>query len=86
MSVGLENLIDLSLLTYYDENIKQWILDRISKATQDIIFTTKNELPVEGKKGILYVTEEAIFIWNGAKYIDITSSQSGGNTGVWGTF
>lgn len=86
MAIDLENLIDLPLLTYYDENIKKWVANRITKETKDTIFTTKNDLPVEGKKGVLYVTEESIFIWNGVKYVDVGNPASTSNATLWGTF
>lgn len=55
MATNLENLIDLQLLTYYDENIKRWTAARIDKTLNNIVFTTRSKLPVEGKEGILYI-------------------------------
>lgn len=86
MAITLENLIDLDLLTYYDEQVKKWIADRVANATKETVFTTKNSLPVEGQKGILYVTEESIFIWNGIKYVDVGNPESTNNATLWGTF
>lgn len=85
MAISLENLINLPLLTYYDENIKRWIL---SNATNNIIFTAKNDLPAKGEQNVLYVTEESIFTWDGTKYTIISSANSStsGSSAIWGTF
>lgn len=86
MAISLENLIDLDLLKYYDENLKRWVVNRINKATTDTIFTTKNNLPIEGEKNILYVTEESIFIWNGIRYVDVGNPKATSNSTLWGQF
>lgn len=86
MAMNLENLIDLPLLTYYDEQIKKWCANRIVKETQETVFTTKNDLPVEGKEGMLYVTEESIFVWNGTRWVEVGNPKATSEATVWGTF
>lgn len=82
MAISLENLIDLDLLTYYDEQIKKYIATK----TTNVKFMSVKELPDEGKEDVLYVTDEGIKTWNPEtkEYEDI-SGESGG-TSNWGSF
>lgn len=59
----MANLIDLDLLTYYDTKIKAYIIDKLSSGapSDNINFTTYNNLPSVGQKGILYVTENSVY-------------------------
>lgn len=86
MAITLENLIDLDLLTYYDENLKKWVAGRIDKTLDNTEFTTTAALPVEGKEGVLYVTEESIKYWNGDRYVDVGNPQSTSDATIWGKF
>lgn len=72
MAIKVENLIDKKLLTRYDAKIKDWVSRR---GSNNVLFTTKANLPVKGEKDVLYVTERSLFTWDGTKYIEITSSQ-----------
>lgn len=86
MAITLENLIDLDLLTYYDENLKKWVAGRIDKTLDNIEFTITADLPVEGKAGVLYVTESSIKYWNGARYVDVGNPQATSDATIWGHF
>lgn len=86
MAVILENLIDLSLLTNYDENIKKWIVNRINNTVSNTNFTTSDNLPVEGKEGVLYITESSIKRWNGVRYVDIGNPPEVSESTTWSTF
>lgn len=87
MAITLENLIDLPLLTYYDENLKRWVVNRIDKTAKDTSFVSSSNLPVEGKTGMLYVTEDSIKYWDGQKYVQVGSApSSSGDLGLWGNF
>lgn len=83
MAVELENLIDLALLTHYDEQLKKWVVNRIGKTLDNVVFTTRSELPVEGKQGILYVVETSILRWNGVQYIDVGNPPEISNATSW---
>lgn len=86
MAMNLENLIDLPLLTYYDEKIKKWVAGRIDKTINNTNFVDTSDLPVEGKEGVLYVTENSILIWDGEKYKEISSPQETSDATIWGSF
>lgn len=87
MAISLENLIDLPLLTYYDENIKKWVASRIDKTITNTQFVDTADLPVEGKTGVLYITENSIKYWDGEKYVDVSSSsQEATEATIWGKF
>lgn len=83
MAVNLENLIDLPLLTHYDEQLKKWVVNRIGKTLENVVFTTRSELPVEGKVGILYVVETSILKWNGAQYVDVGNPPQVAQSTLW---
>lgn len=88
-NVNLEKLIDLSLLSYYDENIKKFILDKIGSIEGQAVFNKRSELPPQGQEGILYVVEDGILYWNGSEYVDIAGkkTESGGEASMtWGKF
>ena len=86
MAITLENLIDLPLLTYYDENLKKWVAGRIDKTLNNTAFVNTADLPVEGKSGVLYVTETSIKYWNGERYVDVGNPQETSDATVWGKF
>lgn len=86
MALKLENLIDLNLLSRYDENIKKYIAGEIAKIGENIIFTTKSELPITGKKNILYVTEDSVLVWTGNKYTDMSNPEPTTKATSWGFF
>lgn len=86
MAITLENLIDLPLLTYYDENLKKWVASRIDKTLNNTTFVNTADLPVEGKSGILYITENSIKYWNGDRYVDVGNPQETSEATVWGKF
>lgn len=76
--INFKDLIDFDLLSFYDSKIK----DYISKSKQ-IIFTSTEEIPDEGKTNILYVTKDSLYLWDeeNNKYIIINSSSS--NDGIY---
>lgn len=86
--IVLKDLINLERLTYYDTKIKQWIINMISTSGGDsnIIFIKQSDLPPQGEKNILYVTENSILQWDGNSYNEISSSGSSGTAGTWGSF
>lgn len=86
MAITLENLIDLPLLTYYDENLKNWVAGRIDKTLNNTAFVNTSDLPVEGKSGVLYITETSIKYWNGERYVDVGNPQETSDATVWGKF
>lgn len=62
MSVALEKLIDLNLLSHYDAKLKNWVKEQIDNATSAKI-TTRAELPEVGEEGKIYFVEDAILIY-----------------------
>lgn len=64
MAVNLEDLINFNLLTYYDENIKKYIFNKMANMPNSVRFTPVGDLPVEGKGDVLYVTDEGLKTWN----------------------
>lgn len=76
MAIDFENLIDINLLSYYDANIKNFILEQINNS-KNLIFISKTNLPNEGQINILYVTEEGLYLWDIAtnKYVQIISNK-----------
>lgn len=72
----MEKLIDLSLLQYYDENLKDWAIKKFSGggSTTNVQFTTNSNLPVQGELNILYITEDSIQTWDGTQYVKLSSS------------
>lgn len=87
MAITLENLIDLNLLTYYDENIKKYIANKIVNSEGTARFMDVADLPVEGKENVLYVTEEGIKVWDpvAKKYKDVSRTGSSENQ-TWDTY
>lgn len=85
MAITLENLIDLNLLTYYDEQIKKYIAGKVANISGSTSFMSVADLPAEGKEDVLYVTDEGIKVWDPVtkKYTDIPGSSSEG-TSSWG--
>lgn len=81
MAVNFEKLIDLPLLVYYDEKIKEWTLDKIGKNSGGIAF---GELPEQGQEGILYVTEDGLMTWDGEKFVPL--ARPGGEAATWDSF
>lgn len=81
MATNFEKLIDLPLLVYYDEKIKQWVTGEIGKTTGSIAF---GELPEQGQEGILYVTENGLMTWDGEKFVPLAGP--GGEAATWDTF
>lgn len=79
MDTNFENLIDLSILKYYDESLRAQIKTEVSGAVEFI----EDELPEEGKQGVLYIVNNSIKIWNGEKFVDIVGSDK---SFTWGTF
>ena len=89
MAISLENLIDLNLLTYYDENIKKYIANKIVNSEGATQFLKDSELPAEGKEDVLYVTEDGIKVWDpvAKQYADISSGGNAGESaGTWDSF
>lgn len=62
MSVALEKLIDLNLLSHYDTKLKDWVKTQIDNATSAEI-TTRAELSEVGEEGKIYFVEDAILIY-----------------------
>lgn len=76
MSVALEKLIDLNLLSHYDTKLKDWVKTQIDNATSAEI-TTRAELPEVGEEGKIYFVEDAILQYtteNGYQEIGGTGS------------
>lgn len=86
--VVLRDLVNLERLTYYDTKIKQWVVNMISTRGGDsnVIFIKQSDLPQQGEKNILYITEDSILQWDGISYNEISSSGSSGSLGTWGSF
>lgn len=85
MAISLENLIDLNLLSFYDEQIKKYITDKIAGVSGSADFVSVADLPAEGKEDVLYVTDEGIKVWDpvSKEYTDLTSSA---DSQTWDTF
>lgn len=76
-----ERVITVPLLQYYDEKLKAYIKTEISG---NVIF---GELPSTGEKGILYVVDNSIKVWNGEEFSDIMSKgESNIQEFIWETF
>lgn len=86
MAITLENLIDLDLLTYYDENLKKYIVTKIDKTLNNTQFTTRNNLPVEGKEDVIYIVEDSILYWNGDRFVTIGNNPTSVEATTWGKF
>lgn len=87
MAISLKNLIDLDLLTYYDENIKKYITSKIANSEGATQFLKVSELPTEGKEDVLYVTEDGIKVWDPAtkQYKNVGGSTSD-SVGTWDNY
>ncbi len=64
-----DKLIKLPILKYYDENIKKWIVNKISSSEipfNEIVFSEKANFPIPGVSEILYidVIKKNIYIWD----------------------
>lgn len=71
MAVNIEKLIDLNLLTRYDNNMKNWVQNQIS----DFIQTGDEELPEKGEIGTIYVKDTSLYLWDGEEYQEIKSAK-----------
>lgn len=80
MAVDLNKLIDLNLLTRYDNNLKSWILNQIG-AGQGIVFAPRDSFPQVGENNVLYVDDDKIYRWDQSTqdYKIINPTSSGGN-------
>lgn len=87
MAIALENLIDLTLLAYYDNKLKNWVANRMKEISSSTKFVT-GELPEKGEEDILYVTEEGIKVWDPEteEYKTIASDAPSRESDVWGMF
>lgn len=63
MAVAIENLIDLSLLTQYDSNIKTWTKEQIEQGWVAEVLN-RADLPTEGVTNKIYFVEDAILIYS----------------------
>lgn len=92
MAVDLKNLIDLNLLTYYDEKLKSWTLGQIgSGGIQLSSIQFVDTLPTIGQSDILYVMGTSLYIWDGSAFQIINAEGGSENPNVqnavlWGTF
>lgn len=88
MAINLQKLIDISLLEYYDDKLKNWAIEKFSGGSSSIKFTTNANLPEQGESDVLYITEDRIKIWNGFTYVEISSGSGGESTipDTWGDF
>lgn len=89
MTINIEKLIDLPLLTYYDENIKKYILDKIATSGGgNTVFCPDGELPEKGEVGILYILPDSLKIWNDEleDYVTVGGSDEDDAGKYWGTF
>ena len=64
-----DKLIKLPILKYFDENIKKWIVNKISSSEipfNEIVFSEKANFPIPGVSEILYidVIKKNIYIWD----------------------
>lgn len=87
--VNTSPLIDLDLLTYYDGQIKQWVINRINDAKDtSIVFLDKDSFPVIGKMDTLYVNKDGLYLWdqNNSSYIAISNPNENIEDLVWGSF
>lgn len=84
MAINLEKLIDLDLLSYYDENLKKWIASTTGSNSTKFVTGDEN-LPEKGEVGVLYITKDTIKYWDGEEYVDVGAG-SGGESNSWGTF
>ena len=76
MAVDLTKLIDFDLLKRYDTNLKNWIEKKFVSENK-LVFITENSLPNVGDMTVLYVTEDAIQLWNGSEYIKVGGQGTG---------
>lgn len=66
-TISIQDLIDINLLGYYDGKIKDWVADQIESSESgaaNITITTTENLPETGEEGKLYITEDAILVWD----------------------
>ena len=78
MAVALENLIDLNLLSHYDNKLKEWVKEQIAAGGQ-IAVTNRSDLPAIGEKNKIYFVEDAILQYTtetGYKEISGTGSSA----------
>lgn len=82
MATALTDLIDINLLTYYDEKIKAWIVNTLNEKTDGLELTTTSELPETGEAGKVYITEDAILTWDEDEqaYIAVGSADAAAST------
>lgn len=65
MAISLKDLIDLELLTYYDEQIKKYIAAKLVTISGSAQFVSAKDLDnMQGQEDVLYVTEKGIKIWD----------------------
>jgi hypothetical protein len=65
MTVAVENLIDLNLLSHYDTKLKEWAKEQI-KNGGSVEVTQRSELPAVGEEGKIYFVEDAILQYTAA--------------------
>lgn len=80
---NLENdkLVKLSILQYYDKNIKEWVLRKLSSIaiSSNIIFLKKEDFPKNGQLETLYIDTNTFdfYIWDtkNSQYQNITLTE-----------
>lgn len=82
MSVNLEKLIDLSLLTYYDSKIKEYINGNVIVGNDALQFT--DNLPLIGTTGIIYIYDYNLYMWNpdSQKYVKLSDNDGGSESSI----